>query len=107
MLPNRKKRVLNPLISLKNGGRGGIWSVVDFAYYFPAQWQTLARIVPLLCLIFPALWQTFLAKVLLGSLSRGFDSRTVRQTHGGTINGQKQGARALGILPHSDSQDLE
>src|ERR1700676_5441178 len=24
MLPNRKKRVLNPLISLKNGGRGGI-----------------------------------------------------------------------------------
>jgi hypothetical protein len=43
----------------------------------------------------------------LGSLSRGFDSRTVRQTHGGPINGQKQGARALGILPHSDSQDLE
>lgn len=76
------ERVSNPLILLGYGGRGGIWSVVDFAYYFSIQCQTLPRIVSLFCLVFSDGCQTFVKGFRDQYAREGFESRAIRQTRG-------------------------
>jgi hypothetical protein len=57
----------------------GFLETVENIQYFPPEWQTLARTVSLYCLKVCGRWQTEQG----GLIERvGFDSLTIRQTHG-------------------------